>query len=160
MHVLHPILNPDDALGQCCGKWLVHDQFGWRFVLDGEVRRGISRFPRALRDGARAARSNSNRDRGKRLPKSRHAILSLGLPKLSSWCVKLETVAPALRFYGSFFQKPTTLNVAARTRENLSDDDFVDTIRLVTAMAVINLKTGAWPASHRRRDDRIGSEFR
>ena len=48
MHVLHPILNPDDALCQCRGKQGVYDQFGWRFVLDGEVRCGIADLPRAL----------------------------------------------------------------------------------------------------------------
>jgi hypothetical protein len=31
--------------------------------------------------------------------------------------------------------------VAPRTQENLSDNDFVDTYVLVTAMAVINLMT-------------------
>src|SRR6516162_7897177 len=48
MHVLHSILNPDDALGQCRGERGVYDQFGWRFILDGEVRCGL---PRALCDG-------------------------------------------------------------------------------------------------------------
>ena len=42
VHVLDPILNPDDALGECRGKRGVYDQFGWRFVLDREVRCGTS----------------------------------------------------------------------------------------------------------------------
>ena len=37
-HVLRMILDPDDAAGQSCGKRRgVNNQFGWRFVLDGDV---------------------------------------------------------------------------------------------------------------------------
>jgi hypothetical protein len=49
----------------------------------------------------------------------------------------LKRAAAALRLAGSFFQNPIKLNVASRTQENLSDDDFVNTYVLVTAMAVI-----------------------
>src|SRR6516164_523510 len=51
MHVLHPILNPDDALAECRGKRGIYDQFGCRFVLDGEVRCGFAALPGALCDG-------------------------------------------------------------------------------------------------------------
>jgi hypothetical protein len=38
MHVLRTILDPDDAMGQSCGKRRgVHNQFGWGLVLDGDV---------------------------------------------------------------------------------------------------------------------------
>jgi hypothetical protein len=33
------ILDPDDVVGQSCGKRSgVHNQFGWRLVLGGDVR--------------------------------------------------------------------------------------------------------------------------
>jgi hypothetical protein len=39
MHVLHTMLDPDDAMGQSCGKRRgVHNQFGWGLVFDGDVR--------------------------------------------------------------------------------------------------------------------------
>ena len=39
MHVLHTILDPDDVVGQSCGKRRgVHNQFGWGLVLDGDLR--------------------------------------------------------------------------------------------------------------------------
>jgi hypothetical protein len=38
-HVLRMILDPDDVVGQSCGKRHgVHNQFGWGLVLDGDVR--------------------------------------------------------------------------------------------------------------------------
>ena len=38
MHVLHPVLYLDDAMGQPIGKRGVHDQLGCGLVLDGDVR--------------------------------------------------------------------------------------------------------------------------
>jgi hypothetical protein len=35
-HVLCPVLDPNYSLGQTCRKRCVHDQFGWRLVLNGE----------------------------------------------------------------------------------------------------------------------------
>ena len=37
-HVLHPVLGPEDALGQPFGKRRVHDQLGWGLLFDGDVR--------------------------------------------------------------------------------------------------------------------------
>ena len=36
--VLHPVLGPEDALGQAFGKRGIHDQLGRGLVLDGDVR--------------------------------------------------------------------------------------------------------------------------
>ena len=49
--VLRPVLDPDDALGQPVGERLIHDQFGWRLVLDSDVRRGAANLLRAPRGG-------------------------------------------------------------------------------------------------------------
>jgi hypothetical protein len=39
MHVLHPVLDPDDAVSQSWGKRRgIHNQFGWGLVIDGDVR--------------------------------------------------------------------------------------------------------------------------
>jgi hypothetical protein len=38
VHVLHPVLDLDDAMSQLIGKRGVHDQLGCGLVLDGDVR--------------------------------------------------------------------------------------------------------------------------
>ena len=37
-HVFHPVLGPEDALGQPFGKRRVYDQLGWGLLFDGDVR--------------------------------------------------------------------------------------------------------------------------
>ena len=41
-HVLHPPLDPDDALIRHVGKRGLHNQLTWRLVLDFDVRRGAA----------------------------------------------------------------------------------------------------------------------
>ena len=38
VHILHSVLDLDDAPGQLIGKRRVHDQLGCGLVLDGDVR--------------------------------------------------------------------------------------------------------------------------
>ena len=49
--VFRPVLDPDDALRQPVGQRLVHDQLGWRLVLDREIRRAAADIPRTRRRG-------------------------------------------------------------------------------------------------------------
>jgi hypothetical protein len=38
VYVLRTILDPDDAMGQSCGKRRgIHNQFGWGLILDGDI---------------------------------------------------------------------------------------------------------------------------
>jgi len=37
-HILHAVLDPDDALVQQVGEWGIYDQFRWGFVFNGNVR--------------------------------------------------------------------------------------------------------------------------